>query len=177
MSVRQLRQHLSKKSDKELVDEIADLYKKFDVVKGYYQASVFSDDLGVLDKFKKIIASEFIPHSRYAEPPCRLSVAKKAISNYKKVSCSDKNLADIMLYYVECGVDFTITYGDVDDRFYRSMESMFASACGFIVKNGQENLYSTRAKAIVDDAAPCRWGFPDTLIEILYDHFDYEEVD
>ena len=61
MSLRLLRQYLRKKGQKELIDEIADLYKKFDNVKSYYQASVFDDDQGVLDKFKQIIELEFFP--------------------------------------------------------------------------------------------------------------------
>ena len=124
MSLKLLRQYLAKKEHKELIDEIADLYKKFGNVKSYYQASVFNDDQGVLDKFKQVIALEFFPKSIHAEPPCRLSVAKKAISDYKKVSCSDLNLADIMLFYVECGIKFTNEYGDIDDRFYNSMGSV-----------------------------------------------------
>ncbi len=86
MSLRLLRQYLRKKEQKELIDEIADLYKKFDGVKNYYQASIFNDDQGVLNKYKKIIELEFFPKSIDAEPPCRLSVAKKRfliIKNYR----------------------------------------------------------------------------------------------
>ncbi len=51
MSLKLLRQQLRKKEQKELIDEIADLYKKFDSVKSYYQASVFDDDQGLLHKY------------------------------------------------------------------------------------------------------------------------------
>lgn len=61
MSLKLLRQYLRKKEQKELIDEIADLYKKFDSVKSYYQASVFDDDQGVLEKYKLLIEYEFFP--------------------------------------------------------------------------------------------------------------------
>ena len=31
-----------------------------------------------------------------------------------------------MLFYVECGVEFTNMYGDINEAFYYSIESMFA---------------------------------------------------
>ena len=57
-----------------------------------------------------------------------MSVAKKAISDFKKLSDSPLNNADIMLHYVENGVQFTDAYGDIDERFYTSMENMFDDA-------------------------------------------------
>jgi hypothetical protein len=57
----------------------------------------------------------------------RGSVARKAVSDYKKVSASKFGLADVMLYYVEMGVQFTNAYGDIDEAFYNSMESMYES--------------------------------------------------
>ncbi len=39
ITLTELKKHLRKKSDVELVEEIADLYKKFDAVKEYYRAS------------------------------------------------------------------------------------------------------------------------------------------
>ena len=83
MSLKLLRQYLRKKEQKELIDEIADLYKKFDSVKSYYQASVFDDDQGVLEKYKQIIEYEFFPKSIHVEPPCRISVAKRAIADLR----------------------------------------------------------------------------------------------
>ena len=42
-----------------------------------------------------------------------------------------------MLYYVECGVEFTNLYGDIDERFYSSLESMFADFV--MILNSMEN--------------------------------------
>lgn len=170
MSLKLLRQHLRKKEQKELIDEIADLYKKFDSVKSYYQASLFDDDQGVLDKYKQIIEYEFFPKSIHAEPPCRISIAKRAIADYKKLSCSDANLVDIMLFYVECGVMFTNDYGDIDGRFYNSMSSVYLNACLFIHKNHLERMFQPRVLGIVADTSNCDWGFQENLRD-CYDQF------
>ena len=50
----ELKKNLRKKSQSELVDEIALLYKKLSCVKEYYQSSFFGDDSAVLKKYKKI---------------------------------------------------------------------------------------------------------------------------
>ena len=176
VSLKLLRQYLRKKEQKELIDEIADLYKKFDSVKSYYQASVFDDDQGVLEKYKQIIEYEFFPKSIHAEPPCRISVAKRAIADYKKLSCSDANLADIMLFYVECGVKFANDYGDIDERLYNSMASVYVNACQFIHKNNLESRFQPRALAIVTDTSNCDWGFHEYLRDSYDDFFsDFDD--
>ena len=176
MSLKLLRQHLRKKEHKELIDEIADLYKKFDSVKSYYQASVFDDDQGVLKKYKLIIEYEFFPKSIHAEPPCRISVAKRAIADYKKLSCSDANLVDIMLFYVECGIEFINDYGDIDERLYNSMASVYVNACNSIHKNNLERMFQPRALTIVADSSNCGWGFHDYLAD-SYDQYFSEFED
>lgn len=171
MSLQQLRKILNKKTKKELIDEIASLYKKHDDVKKNYQASLLNNEDEVLDYYKCVIREEFYPKRRYQDPKCRLSVAKKAISDFKKVSCNDSNIADIMIYYVETGVRFTTDYGDIDERFYNSMESVFGMALKFIVKTNQEDMYMGRAQQILENTSEMGWGFHDGLFSIYSEYF------
>lgn len=59
----------------------------------------------LLIPYKNIITHEFFPNRGFGK--ARLSVAKKAISDFKKLSDFPLNNADIMLHYVENGVQFT----------------------------------------------------------------------
>ena len=68
-----------------------------------------------------------------------------------------------MMFYVENGVEFTCDYGDIDERFYNSMESMFESTLKFIQKNNLGKDFNTRCKKIVDDTDGIGWGFHDQL--------------
>ena len=61
MSLTTLKQHLRKKSDYELIEEIAHLYKTFKPVKEYYQASFFDDEEAIMAKYKQIVRDEFVP--------------------------------------------------------------------------------------------------------------------
>ncbi|MGO0307861.1 DUF6155 family protein [Endozoicomonas acroporae] len=166
----ELKKQLRKKSQNELVEEIAHLYKKFANVKEFYQASFFNDDSAVLEKYKKIVRDEYIPSGRRQFPSMRASVARKAISDYKKISCSNAGLADIMLTFVESGVWCTQEYGDIDEPFYCSMESMYESAIKFIVKEDLFYDFDDRLRSILRDTHDMGWGFHDTLSE-TYDTY------
>ncbi|WP_330924955.1 DUF6155 family protein [Candidatus Sororendozoicomonas aggregata] len=168
----ELKKQLRKKSQNELVEEVAHLYKKFSNVKAFYQASFFNDDSAVLEKYKKIVRDEYIPTGRRQFPRMRASVARKAISDYKKISCSDPGIADIMLTFVESGVWCAKEYGDIDEPFYCSMESMYESAAKFITKENLLNDFKDRLLAIVEDTDKMGWGFHDTLSDTYEFYID-----
>jgi hypothetical protein len=175
ITLTELKKHLRKKSDAELVEEIAELYKKFDTVKEYYRASFFNDDEAVLQKYKDVITEEFFPRSLHADPKARLSVARKAVRDYKKVGCSDSGYAEIMLHYVEVGIEFTNTYGDIDSPFYSSMVNMYFDAADFIKNHSMETLFQERLYKMVLDTQDCGWGFHDSLVETYLDVISSEE--
>ena len=47
-----------------------------------------------------------------------------------------------MLYYVRCGNDFTLEFGDIDEPFYNSMCSMVDQFCKLLIKQDDPNLAS-----------------------------------
>ncbi|RAM50990.1 MAG: hypothetical protein C6Y22_14150 [Hapalosiphonaceae cyanobacterium JJU2] len=108
INLNHLKQYLKNCSQEELVSDIAELFKKFPSVKDYYQIKLYpQEEKEIAAKYKKIIESEFFPSRGLGK--ARLSVAKKAISDYKKVCQTDAALIDVMLFYVEQGVKFTKT--------------------------------------------------------------------
>ena len=75
-------------------------------VKQYYTIKLDTQGAQrVLETYKNIITHEFFPNRGLGK--ARLSIAKKAISDFKKLSDSPMCNADIMLHYVENGVQFT----------------------------------------------------------------------
>ena len=171
LNQRTLKLHLKHLSREELLDEIAMLFDKFTKVKEYYQAKLGAEDnQGVLEKYKAIIEKEFNPPRGL--PKARLSVAKKAISDFKKINSSAVGLADLMLAYVEAGVEFTRYYGDINEPFYNSMEGMFEKAAIQITKHNLHDQFESRCRQIVRDTSQTGWGFHDTLSEIYEEYFD-----
>ena len=76
-----------------------------------------------------------------------------------------------MLFYVEQGVLFTNEYGDIDEPFYNSMESMFESALALIAQHDLHDDYGARCQHIVS-TAPEGWGFAEGLSALYHQYSD-----
>ncbi|MDP3877863.1 MAG: DUF6155 family protein [Methylobacter sp.] len=166
----ELKKRLSFKSNAELIEEIALLYKTFPNIKEYYQSTLLGDDSAILDKYKEIVRGEFLMcGNRF--PKMRLSVARKAVTDFKKISSSTQSIADIMVTYVEAGVSCTNEFGDIDEPFYNSMESMYETVLKYVVKEHLFEEFGDRLYDIVEDTRGMGWGFHDQLA-YLYETYE-----
>jgi hypothetical protein len=163
-SITQLKKALKAQPQEDLVALVVDLTKKFSVVNEYFSIMQNGED-EILEKHKNSIGKEFSPE--YINfPKFRLSIARKAVLEFKKISTSPSNIAEIMVFYVECGVKGTNTFGDIDETFYDSMVSMFKSAYKHIVRNNLLESFDHRMEKIVHDTNGIGWGFHDMLYDI-----------
>ncbi len=170
MKITELKKHLKKVSTDELVKDIADLYRKNNFVKDYYNTKYCSDNgLSIMNKYKEVIEDEFFPVNGYGK--ARLSVAKKAITEFKKLSKDKSLLAELMIFYVETGVQYTECYGDIDDTFYLSMEGMYERAVNLIIDYSLDRKFKDRCLKIVNDTVNMGWGFHDGLGDTYYSYF------
>lgn len=159
MNATTLKKNLEQKTKEELIQEIATLYNKFPVVKEYYQAQDGDINL-ILEKYKDIIRKEFSPSK--GSPKARLSVAKKAIQDFKKITDEAELLADIMLTFVESVSDFNSEFGPDVESFYTSPENLFEETLQLLKNHHLLPLFKDRARDIADDATDA-WGHQDTL--------------
>lgn len=173
---RELRKHLQGLTQEQLVNHLLHLGDSFKDVQGYLQNVVRpADDATVRARYRQIIENEFFPARGYGK--ARLAIARKAVTDYRKVAASAEGIPDLMLAYVELGVRFTRTYGDIDEPFYRSMESMYASALEWMVKHGVEDAFRPRANAILTAARGIGYCFQDTLTDIFSQWLDEDSED
>lgn len=169
LSISDLKRALSKKTKGELVNEITTLCQKFPQVKDYYQA-LRSDPKDVLNKHKTIIEKEFIEGKTRGLPKARLSVGKKAISDFRKLSKDPELITDLMLTFVESVTWFSAEFGPDRETFYTSPEDMFEKALKLAEKNGLLGKYKSRAKKIVINATD-GYGHQDSLHERYEDAY------
>lgn len=168
VTVAALKKAMSSKTQKELIQEITELYKKFSAVKDYYQIQL-GDPTEILNKYKDVIQKEFIYGYTKGMPKARLSVARKAVQEFKKTSPEDKLLADLMLTFVESVSQFTLEFGVGDESYYTSSEGMYADTLEFLSENSLSDLFQGRCFDIVQVATPA-WGYKESLSDI-YEHF------
>lgn len=176
LKVAELKKLLKNYDQKQLIQLVADLYKNNKDVQSYLSVQ-FQGEEAVTELFneaKNKVGNEFFPAKGHGE--LRLSEAKKAISNFKKTTKNHLLTTELMLHYVEQGVEFTNTYGDIDERFYISMETMYEKV--ITICNEEEEfiqLFKERLKKIVMDTDGIGWGFHDQLAGSFGELDTYED--
>lgn len=165
-----LKEYITNLSQTELEEELLTLIERFPEIKQYYQVRLNIDqEQPTLDVYKKRVKHEFFPEKGFGH--ARLSIARKPIIEYKRIATNSSNLVDLMFYYVEQGVRYTLEYGDIDEPFYNSMESMYYNTLEIIKKDGLFDQFSSRCQKIVHDTSGLGWGFHDTLSDLYREYY------
>lgn len=171
MGLSELKKELKKFDKTKIIELITDLYKKNKSVKEYLDFFVNPDENDLFKKYRDKVLEAFYPKRGFG---LKIKDAKQAIADFRKIEPSKLLLADIMLYYVECGVKFTNDFGDVDEQFYMSIEKMYLQALTLMQKEDLLDKFRERALKIVNDSDGMGWGFHDELSGIHYDFYSNE---
>jgi len=158
---------LTQKDNRELVKLISDLYA-LGVDNKTFIHSRYSVGKSILEPYKGIISESLYPDV-YKNKPIRLAVGRKAISDYYKATQDEIGRLELMMHYLEQGNQFTVDYGDIDESFYSSLESMFERILSGIKqqpKNIQDE-YISRLENIVESAKDMGWGYYDYISDIF----------
>ena len=164
-----LKKHLTQFNKEQLIEQIQELHKKYKDVKTYYEFTLNPNSNAQADKVKKLIHKLFNPP--FGQDP-KLRDARKEVTGFKKLSPPEDAIADVMLHYVESGVQFTNNYGDINEPFYNSVAGMFHDACKFIKANGLQEQFKNRCEKIMNDTDGIGWGFHDELSDYYYEFFE-----
>lgn len=175
-----LKKKLQKADKKELIDLIRDLYRLSEENRRYLLAGCMDTkaEPGILEAYREIIKNEFFPEKGLGA--LRYSVAEKAINSYFKASGDLEGKMELMLFYVENGVDFTNEYGDIDERFYDKVVGMLEKLCTLLKTPEGKPFYprfKKRLSEIRKKAQGIGWGFEDdidSLVEDVEDFFEKE---
>lgn len=169
-TIREVRSYLETQSPEELIEILLQFYKKFDGVKEnlLFQMGHGSGE-ELLEKQRAIIQREFFPSRGFGR--ARLSIARKAVTDYKKLSPNIVGLVDLMVFYVEMGVQFTNAYGDINESFYTSMVTMYHNALKLMEKHELHAQFEERCRVIVQKTEGIGWGFNDDLSDLYNDMF------
>lgn len=169
-----IKANLSVFQKNELINLFGELYQLNEDNKHFISARC-SETCEEAIKPYRILVKQFIsPEIRYGEEPIEKTKAKKAIGDYWKASGDNNGKIDLMVYYIECGTEFTLTYGDIDASFYNSLSSMFGQTVNEIKKLPENKIrqdFIHRLRAIVNDAKNIGWGYGDEVCELFNSAF------
>jgi hypothetical protein len=168
MGLIDIKKELKKLDKDKLIDLVLDLYKKNKSVKEFLDYYTNPDESELFNKYRDKILEAFFPRWSYGY---KLKDGKQAISDFKKFGPSSGLVADLMLFYVEKGVRFTLDYGDIDEVFYSSMETTYSAALTLMKKEKLLDKFADRAGKVVSDTRGMGWGFHDSLSDIHSDFY------
>lgn len=169
LKVADVKRYLKDLDNKELVGIITELFKANKPVQDYFAVKI-NGEAAIEELYARAaeaINNEFFPNRGHGK--LRLSVAQKAISDYKKQTGDAEGTTGLMLYYVELGTEFTNTYGDIDLPFYNSMLSIWEKVVEACENDKQlYDLLSDRLYDVVDKSDGVGWGYHDGICDIYY---------
>lgn len=170
MGLTEVNKELKKLDRNQLLELVADLYKKHKNVKEYLDYYVSPDDSELYNRYRQKVFEAFYPKRGTAY---KLKEGKQAIRDFKKLEPPAELLADLMLFYVETGVEFTNDFGDIDESFYSSLEKTYVAALQLMKKENILENFAERAAKIVNDTSDIGWGFHDYLNQVYSNFYNY----
>lgn len=173
-SWKDIKPELSGFSSLQLLGLIQDLYRLNAENVSFMHARFLSDDTkkGHLAPYMTRIQRAISPKQPWKQD-IKLAEGRKAISEFKKANGNIRDTLTLMIYYVKCGNDFTLEFGDIDEGFYDSLSSMFSSVVRTLMTQQDQELFAEFLPSLeaeldrVDDQIG--WGYPDELSEYLAD--------
>ena len=176
IGVRDVKKFLSELSEEELQEELLKLYKKFPIVKEYYQQELSQDGGGLVGDYKKKIRQHYFPSGRSVKRP-RAAKTRELLSRFRKLSPFPFDVADLLLYQAETMVEFSAGKGSgnkgfISGGFNQTLISRYKEALQLVVAEGLQQDFMPRLQQILKDARFMRWGTYDALLELYIQHIN-----
>jgi hypothetical protein len=169
MGLKEIKEELLNQDKNTLVKHLVELYNKYDSVKEYFNFYINPNEDELLKKYKEKVREGFYPKRGMR---LKLSLSRKAISDFSKLEPSKEKYADLMLYYVECGVEFINEFGDISESFYTSAENSFVKSLRLFQEEDVLEKYKERVSNLAKETIDMGYGFGDTIEDIFSDYYD-----
>jgi hypothetical protein len=95
----------------------------------------------------------------------KLAEARKAIRDYRRATGDLEGTIDLMLTYVETGTQFTREFGDINEAYYNSLESVLHEMTQLLRKEDPALYpqFRERIQRLDTHADHIGWGYRDYL--------------
>jgi hypothetical protein len=168
-----LRRHLATWDKPALLALVKDLYEVAAENRDFIQARCqYGGQTGEsggesLEKYRGKIVEQFFPARGFGK--LQLGVARKAIRDYRKATGNLPGTAELLMTYVENGAEFTQDYGDIDERFYSSVESALDELAALLrgEARGMYPQFSERLARVEQMTNGIGWGFHDYIGDVV----------
>jgi hypothetical protein len=145
-----LLKHLSKSDKEDIIREVVTLFDKFINVKEFYTAELTDATNPLLERYKKKITIAYLL-ANPKERSTNLNI-NKLISEFKKVSIYERELVDLKLHRVECGVAAFNHNNKRTATFYNCIANTFEEAVKLILADNSIDEFRQRINKILKNS-------------------------
>jgi hypothetical protein len=164
-----IRQQLATWEKPALLTLLKDLYEVAAENRDFIHARSKTGERGgeVLEKYRSRIKEQFFPAR--GDGKLKLGEARKAIRDYRKATGNLPGTAELLMTYVENGTRFTHEYGDIDERFYDSVESALDELAALLrgEARGMYPQFRNRLARVEQMTDGIGWGFHDFVGDVV----------
>lgn len=160
-----LLKHLQKSDKEDIINEVVTLFDKFKNVKEFYKSELSDEADPLLDKYKKRI-TEVYSLSNPKERSTNINL-NRLIKDFKKVSIYERELADLMLHRVECGIIAFTKNNKRSATFYNCIISTFEDSIKLIISDNYLEEFKPRIDKIIKNSGKGKYKTKDRMEEIL----------
>ena len=147
---------------------VKELYDAAAENRDFIEARCLPEDGGaILEKYRRKIVEQFFPAR--GEGKLKLGEARKAIRDFRKATRDVPGTAELLMAYVENGTRFTHEYGDIDERFYNSVETALDELAALLRGEAREIYpqFSGRLAEVEKMSDGIGWGFHDFVADVV----------
>lgn len=174
MTQKQLKKHLQELSEEELREEILRLYTTIPLVKEYFQLELGQDPAALVTSYKQKIRRYYFPRGRGIKRP-KAAKMRELIRDFQRISPFPYDVVDLLLFQVECMVEFSTDKGFVSGGFQQTLVSRYKEALLLIQKELFKEDFMKRCQSILKDSRFMHWGTYEQLLQLYIDTFNREE--
>jgi hypothetical protein len=164
-----VRQKLTSWDKPVLIALVKDLYDAAAENRDFIHARCQTEEGGgeALEKYRGKIVEQFFPAHGFGK--LKLGEARKAIRDYRKATGNIPGTVELLMTYVENGVRFTHEYGDIDERFYSSVESALEELAALLrgKARGMYPQFRDRLARVEQLTDGIGWGFHDFVGDVV----------
>jgi hypothetical protein len=116
-----------------------------------------------VERYRRTIIEQFYPPRGFGK--LKLAEARKAIRDYRRATGNLAGTIELMLTYVDNGTQFTREFGDINEAYYNSLESVLHEMTQLLRKEDPALYpqFRERIQLLAVHAGHIGWGYGDYL--------------
>jgi hypothetical protein len=156
-----LLKHLNKSEKEDIINEIMVLFNKFKNVKEFYQAELLNEASPTIESYKRKMKTAYEkPNPKEKTTNANIN---RLLKEFKKINIYDRDMADLLLYRVECGVAAIKRNNKRSSTFYNCILTSFQEAIRLIVADNSLPKFKDRIDKIIKSSEVGKFDIQDKM--------------